>query len=90
MGYMGVVSPAPTPSGPSSAQGSAARPVFQRSQKDAAISKTIMIKKGPYKGYLAQVIDSTESHFHVELIAQLKKIYIEREKTVILYVNLCI
>ena len=52
-----------------------------RHQKDSNIGKTIVITSGQYKGYNAQVIAATETHFEVEMLAKLKKIVIERSKT---------
>eukprot|EP01038_Epipyxis_sp_PR26KG_P011691 gene11691-15654_t len=53
-----------------------------RGGKDSSIGKTVRITKGAYKSMLAQVIDVTPTHFSVELLAKLKKVVIERSKTV--------
>ena len=83
MNYRGSVSPAVTPTGASPAHGGSVRPPFAgKGAKDVNIGKTVMIIRGQYKGYQAQVIDATETHFQVELLARLKKISIERDKTV--------
>jgi transcription elongation factor len=52
-----------------------------KNHKDPSIGKTIVITSGQYKGYDANVIAATETHFEVELLAKLKKISIERSKT---------
>ena len=50
--------------------------------KDPLVGKTIKIIKGSHKGMLAQVIDvSNKGMLHVELLAQMKKISVERERT---------
>ena len=83
MNYRGSVSPAVTPTGASPSHGGSVRPPFTgKGAKDVNIGKTVMIIRGQYKGYQAQVIDATETHFQVELLARLKKISIERDKTV--------
>jgi transcription elongation factor len=53
-----------------------------KSTKDTMIGKTIRITKGGFKGLLGQIVSSTNTHFSIELLAKVKKIVIEREKTV--------
>ena len=54
---------------------------FKKFGKDEAIGKTLKIIKGAFKGYLAHVIDVTDTHYSVELHSKLKKIMIEKNKT---------
>jgi transcription elongation factor len=51
--------------------------------KDENIGNTLRITKGQYKGLLCQVIDTIGDSYIVELLAKLKKITIEKSKTVI-------
>ncbi|CAE7269249.1 Spt5 [Symbiodinium microadriaticum] len=48
--------------------------------KDDMIGKSVKLGKGSYKGMLGHIVDSTETHFWVELHGRLKKIYVEKEK----------
>lgn len=83
-GYGGSMSPGATPAGPSPSHGGAARSVGSGPrQKDSVIGKTITITRGANKGYQGTVLDSSETHYHVELLAKLKKIMVEKEKTVL-------
>ena len=45
--------------------------------------KTLRITKGPYKGMLGQVVDVINDTYNIELLAKMKKIVIEKSKTVI-------
>ena len=49
----------------------------------ASVGKTIRILRGQFKGLLAQVIDATQSHYLVELLAKLKRVNIPIDITVI-------
>ena len=51
--------------------------------KDPDIGVTVRITKGPFKGHMAQVVDATADHYSVELLSKMKKISIERSKTVV-------
>ena len=48
--------------------------------KDAMIGKSVKLSKGSYKGMLGHIVDSTETHYWVELHGRLKKIHVEKEK----------
>lgn len=48
--------------------------------RDAAIGKTVKIKKGRYQGLMAQVIAATPTHYNVELLARFKKVTIARSE----------
>jgi transcription elongation factor len=50
--------------------------------KDSSIGTTVRITKGQYKGHMAQIVDATGDHYSVELLTQMKKISIEKAKTV--------
>lgn len=82
-GYKGVLDGATGASGSRGGGGRGGGGGGGRIGKDSAINQTVKIKKGAYKGLLAQVIDATPTHFHVELLAKLKKVVIERDKAVI-------
>lgn len=63
------------------------RPAIQQQQqrrggRDESIGKTVRIIKGEYKGMLAQVVDSVNDSYQVELLAKMKKINIPKAKTV--------
>lgn len=79
----------PTLGGPAGAGGSsntAQKPMsqpLQRGGKDPNVGKTVRITKGGFKGLLAQIVDATPTHFSVELLAKMKKLVIERDKTTI-------
>jgi transcription elongation factor SPT5 len=47
------------------------------------VGKTVRITKGQYKGELAQVVDATGTHFSVELLSKMRKVMVEKEKTVL-------
>ena len=48
--------------------------------RDAAVGKTVKIKKGRYQGLMAQVIAATPTHYNVELLARFKKVTIARSE----------
>jgi len=50
--------------------------------RDSAIGQTVRIRSGAYKGLLAQVVDATTTHYSLELLAKLKKIVLEKDKTI--------
>jgi len=55
----------------------------KRGVKDPMVGKTVKLKKGSYKGLLAHIVDSTDTHYAVELHGRLKKLNIEKEKVVV-------
>lgn len=80
-GYMGMVSPHNTPMGASPSQRGTQGTRASRPSGNE-INSTVMICRGAFKGHLAQVVDATDTHFSVELLAVMKKIMIEKEKTI--------
>ena len=56
----------------------------KRHGKDDSIGKTLRITKGEYKGHLAQIIENDGEKYKVELLSKMKKITIEKTKTVII------
>lgn len=80
--YMGVLSPHHTPVGMSPSHGGSVRPPGSRKGSNEEIGTTVRIVKGAYKGHLAQIVNSTETHLSVELLSKLKKVTIDRESTV--------
>ena len=56
----------------------------RRFGKDDCIGKTLRITKGEYKGHLGQIFESDGEKYKVELLSKMKKITIEKSKTVII------
>jgi len=54
-----------------------------KAARDSHVGKTVRITKGQYKGELAQVVDATGTHFSVELLSKMRKVMVEKEKTVL-------
>ena len=54
-----------------------------RGLKDGDIGKTVRIIKGGLKGHLGLVLDATPTHYRLELTARMKKIDIEKDKTMV-------
>lgn len=82
-GYMGMLSPHNTPGGASpSVRGPGAYNPRGSRPSGGDINSTVMISRGAFKGHLARVVDATDTHFNVELLAQMKKIMIEKNKTI--------
>lgn len=54
-----------------------------RGGKHPDIGKTVRILKGGFKGLLGTVVNVTNTHYSLELLARMKKIIIEKESTVI-------
>ena len=50
--------------------------------KDPNIGKPVRIIKGGFKGLLGQIVDVTETHYTLELLARMKKIVIEKTQCV--------
>jgi transcription elongation factor SPT5 len=81
-GYMGMLSPHNTPVGASPSQRAPQMNVRGSRPSGNEVNSTIMICKGAWKGHLAQVVDATDTHFKVELLAAMKMIMIEKSKTI--------
>ena len=54
-----------------------------KAARDSHVGKTVRITKGQYKGELAQVVDATGTHYSVELLSKMRKVMVEKEKTVL-------
>jgi transcription elongation factor SPT5 len=78
--------------GDGSVPGSMGAPVVPRpstghrggAKKDVMIGKSVTLTKGSFKGMLAHIVGSTETHYHVELHGRLKKVNVEKGNCVVM------
>lgn len=54
-----------------------------KAARDSNVGKTVRITKGQWKGELAQVVDATGTHYNVELLSKMRKVMVEKEKTML-------
>ena len=54
-----------------------------KAARDSNVGNTVRITKGQYKGELAQIVDATGTHYNVELLSKMRKVMIEKEKTIL-------